>query len=1145
MHIMLGDHAERVLTDIKKYIIQYGSEEENSFFNAMLYREDKNGAAFYTARLSEEDASQFVSGIENLYRIALESFYTVPQKNRAEYLQGCFAALYNQKITINNPGDSSALHVCLYVPVYEGKYWERVREFLAAMDAIPQQYEVDLFLLPHDLAFLLDDEPQTLPVKMAQYQQQTKQTIDDILASKKSFRSLQHLILMQNCNANGLSLDLDEESMVRIIGEFALLTVAHYSEMFNISAQDATRPIHALGLSVLSFDKYYFVQYLLHKAYIHILDREQVTQSEVDVNKVSQIAQNVLARNVKVFSRLYDTHVKPCLDRKMDQNDIIAQIHPVLTDEMRRISEECQSFIDAPDLSLPEKKATLAQLLGEDDDLLIGYMFNKKQLIIDDCSREVLDLFVEANNKLLEVEDLIPEAALSTASGEEIPMPGTLLDEIKSTKLDMREASNYIRLKTNELQAIGERINEHEQSQKRLTDQGFVFDGQTFQLQTDNIERPLEEDYKPIGTPPAKADLRPFFTPIKNQGTLGACSAFALVAIYEYILRKNQKQDADLSEAFVYYNVRRKENALGSDPGSSLYNVVLSMGSEGVCSETLCPYTEDPDMSQPDELAYEDALKRKIVKALNVRSDLAHIKAAVADGYPVAVSLKIFESFASESGFIPRPSDEEIENGKSGYHAMVVCGYSDEEKVFIVRNSWGTKFGDRGYCYIPYSYFEDFLAMACIVTQINDAGLHVKGNDSKVTVSFDMSDARIKGAILRNLIEEEKRHLARLETVLQSKEIAYHKIFQALGNNSNRTALCEGTLQRLQMEREDHLATKERLQAERSQKLHEYKKETLTTRIWFCVSMVGFLLYFGVLIFGFHAPLSVILLNKATWWVGTLFTIDVVWFIFWNWQRHHGYIDLNEDYLSRITAEEQAIQQRTQQLGVFKLQTHVAGMIIDSLAQLFHNLHSKYNSMRSFVGNLKGWREEEETEQVMRDDVREPFLSLISNACLDRYFETCKDAITANIRLDRMFRDTYHVEEEEVIRFKNNLKQTLVRELFSKLDGFSIYRHIVGESTFDYVERDYTNLDALLQQMDLKSNHFVRTLSAAQTVESQNTSCKMLFIDTDFQSERPKWRAVCDKNFQIAPNLCKDSSPYKITLLQLDALTTREIAILQ
>ena len=193
---------------------------------------------------------------------------------------------------------------------------------------------------------------------------------------------------------------------------------------------------------------------------------------------------------------------------------------------------------------------------------------------------------------------------------------------------------------------------------------------------------------------------------------------------------------------------------------------------------------------------------------------------------------------------------------------------------------------------------------------------------------------------------------------------------------------------------------------------------------------------------------------------------------------------------------------------------------------------------------LKSWREEEESERDMKDDVRDPFLSLVSNKCLDHYFDFCKEKITQNICLYRMFKNTYNVEEDEIIRFKNNLKETLVRELFAKLEGFSIYQHIVGESKFDYVERDYTSLDALLQQMDLKSKHFVRTLSTVETSAALNASCKLLFIDTDFETERTRWKSICDKNFQISPNLCKDKSPYKVTLLQLNALETKEIAIL-
>ena len=39
--------------------------------------------------------------------------------------------------------------------------------------------------------------------------------------------------------------------------------------------------------------------------------------------------------------------------------------------------------------------------------------------------------------------------------------------------------------------------------------------------------------------------------------------------------------------------------------------------------------------------------------------------------------------------------------------AVLAVGYSDSAKRFIVRNSWGTSWGDKGYCTMPYAYLGD------------------------------------------------------------------------------------------------------------------------------------------------------------------------------------------------------------------------------------------------------------------------------------------------------------------------------------------------------------------------------------------------------------------------------------------------------
>lgn len=54
------------------------------------------------------------------------------------------------------------------------------------------------------------------------------------------------------------------------------------------------------------------------------------------------------------------------------------------------------------------------------------------------------------------------------------------------------------------------------------------------------------------------------------------------------------------------------------------------------------------------------------------------------------------------SGIFTMPAQNEI---SLGGHALLAGGYDDNKQHFIVRNSWGEEFGDKGYYYIPYDFF--------------------------------------------------------------------------------------------------------------------------------------------------------------------------------------------------------------------------------------------------------------------------------------------------------------------------------------------------------------------------------------------------------------------------------------------------------
>lgn len=1163
MHIMLGKNTGQVLCNIKEYIIKYGGNAEKDYFRAFFYDDSIDGKAVFSEALpSKDDEQVFVAGLDNFYSTTLVEQRQIPSENRFEYLSSYFAELYNQQLTINNPGDSASLHVCFYLPTHKEEYWQTVRECIEAIKSIPQRYNIDLFLLSDDLAFLFETETNSLPLKYREYNKQSKETIRSIIDYNESSHRISHLILLQNCNKDGLSLNLDAESFVRIVGEYALLTVSHYDDIYNPSAYSQNRKIHALGLSVLSFDKFYFVQYLLHKAYIHILDREEVCQDEVDVNKVSPIVQKKLRDNVNIFSDFYDKNIKPRLDKGDDQDEIIAVISPILKAELAHLADFFQSFIDDDNLSLPEKKAALAQLLGEDDELLVGYMFNKDQFVIDDCAKDVLDFFIDLNNQLIalrsstdeggdapseeksEAEAIADYASLSKDGKEPLASARSRIDALKSVKIKMRASTNYIRQKTEELGDVQGSLNEIVDSEKRLTRGGFVFGEKTYKLLKQEEEKPLGEgDYCPKSKFPEKIDLRQYFTKVKDQGALGACSAFSIVGIFEYILVRNKVDEPDLSERFVYYNVRKKNGNIEEDTGCSLHEVIESISESGVCREKCFEYNEDL-VGEPSQEAYLDAERYKITKTLNVKVGLDDIRSALSEGYPVAISLKIYDSFNPDKGFISRPSVKERE-GESGNHAMVICGYSDAEKIFIVRNSWGEAFGDKGYCYIPYSYIADpeLLNCACIVTQISNNKLNVGGKDNKTTISFNTSDSNIKAAIIRNLISEEELNLEKLNDEYTTRSFELNFLTQALGNNATRDSIFTGSI--LRLEREIRLLNemKRNKHEERTEALASFDRDTKYAVWSFWGMAVLTILSFAIMTIKSGA-VDKMLFSSWSYVLYAIGAISVVLFILWRRQRKSKRVDLDQDYKSQLESISGEIGTRQRLLGNLHIKCHVASMIIDSLSKFSKNLHTKYNSMRSYVGNLRVWRTEEEEAVKTAPLNRDPFLSLISNKCLDQYFDKHKDEITQQIRLSSMFKDNYSIDEKQIIKFKNELKMRLLSCLWDKIKDFSIYKHIVGAEKYGFLDDRYTDINELLRQLDIKSDVFVRLQAMEQSTESINAHIRLLYMPSSIEGDPAKWESACRDNFQNKPNVCHSDTDDKISLLQIKGMLTEEISLL-
>jgi C1A family cysteine protease len=209
-----------------------------------------------------------------------------------------------------------------------------------------------------------------------------------------------------------------------------------------------------------------------------------------------------------------------------------------------------------------------------------------------------------------------------------------------------------------------------------------------------------------LALPPA-VDLRAHCSPVEDQGALGSCTAQALAGALEFLEVKDSVPFKDLSRLFIYYNERAIIGTTGYDSGARLRDGIKTLAHDGVCAEKKWPYVISRFKRKPLKACYTEAQNHQITSYERITT-LEEMRACLADGYPFVFGFSVYEGFESaevaSTGLVPMPRpDERVLGG----HAVMAVGYDDAARRFIVRNSWGTGWGDRGYCTMPYAYLED------------------------------------------------------------------------------------------------------------------------------------------------------------------------------------------------------------------------------------------------------------------------------------------------------------------------------------------------------------------------------------------------------------------------------------------------------
>jgi Papain family cysteine protease len=223
---------------------------------------------------------------------------------------------------------------------------------------------------------------------------------------------------------------------------------------------------------------------------------------------------------------------------------------------------------------------------------------------------------------------------------------------------------------------------------------------------------PKGDPVPPQPLPPAFAniaekdavDLRKYCTPVGDQGQTGRCSAFAWTHATEMSRNILNEESPRLSPNFTMLEFQRMQGDAqdyryaytggdgtisGPDPGQVLTE-------NGTCRQELWPDDRPIPTAREDKLEADAQRYRLEAAPLPIAAE--DVRKVLSAGCPVHVSMNTGEAFSGvgRDGVF---NAAEAPSGRHGRHAMLIVGYVGN--FFTLKNSWGTDWGDQGYCYVP------------------------------------------------------------------------------------------------------------------------------------------------------------------------------------------------------------------------------------------------------------------------------------------------------------------------------------------------------------------------------------------------------------------------------------------------------------
>jgi cathepsin L len=253
----------------------------------------------------------------------------------------------------------------------------------------------------------------------------------------------------------------------------------------------------------------------------------------------------------------------------------------------------------------------------------------------------------------------------------------------------------------------------------------------------------LGDNFADVCSPSAQAFAwSDSLAPIRNQGSCGSCWAFAAVSTIETSNALINGGQSDLAEQHAL----SCSNA-GSCSGGWYTTVYdwLGGGKDGLQTEQSLPYAGRDNKCSTSGATPYDIDTWGWVDPIDIQPTVDDIKASMCKYGAITVAVAATPAFIAYGGGVFNERSKTQIN-----HAVTLVGWDDSKSAWLLRNSWGTNWGEDGYMWIDYKS-NSVGAYAAWTMVEEDAKASNNTNNGPVIQSFSERNFRVTNETGQNL----------------------------------------------------------------------------------------------------------------------------------------------------------------------------------------------------------------------------------------------------------------------------------------------------------------------------------------------------------------------------------------------------------